>query len=75
MKQTQRDLSELKKHLRKSTSILKTLKDDLKVELHLAGMEATTKWKRFAPRFAEVERMARELTASSKEAVRKLGGR
>ncbi len=73
MKQTQRDVSELKKHLRKSAALLRTLKDDVRLELHLAGMEAKSRLKRLAPKLAEVERLARQLTAS--RGVQRKGGR
>jgi hypothetical protein len=69
MKPTQPTTDELKKHLHESMLLLKTLRDEIRVELHLAGMEARERWKKLEHRFANAERVARECTHDSKQVV------
>jgi hypothetical protein len=59
--------NELKRHLHESVELLKTLRDELRVELHLAGMEARTRFKEIEGRILELERVASRLTSASKE--------
>jgi hypothetical protein len=60
---------ELKAELAKSVALLKTLRDEVKVTLHLAGMDAKDRWRQLEPRIADVEHAAREATEASRAAV------
>ena len=60
---------ELKNELRKSLSLLRTLRDEVRVSLHLAGMEAKDQWAKLEPRVNEVERAAHEASEASRAAI------
>jgi hypothetical protein len=47
---------ELKQELKKRVDTLTTLRDEVRVRLHLAGLDAKTQWTKLEPRIAEVER-------------------
>jgi hypothetical protein len=67
---------QLKQQVHQGLEMLKTLRDEIRVELHLAGMDAKAKWKELEPRFEEAERRAKDLSEVSRvavdEAVKKL---
>jgi hypothetical protein len=60
---------ELKKELRKTVDILKTMRDEIKVKLHLAGQEAKERWQKLEP---EIEKAGNEVAKTSKAAVDEL---
>lgn len=49
---------------------LKRLRDEIRVKLHLAGLEARDRWNELEPSMGQVEKLAREVNEASK---RKLG--
>jgi hypothetical protein len=61
--------NELKNELHKSLSLLRTLRDEVKVSLHLAGIEAKDQWSKLEPRINEVERAAKDASEASRAAV------
>jgi hypothetical protein len=67
---------DLKAELQKGSELLKTLRDEIKVKLHLGGMEAKDQWAKLEPELWKVERAAQQATESSKrlvdEAIQKL---
>lgn len=66
MSQTTNDL---KMEMQKSIDLMKTLRDEVRVSLHLAGMEAKTRWSRLESNLVEVERAAHDATDASRRAV------
>lgn len=60
---------ELKRNLKDTMAQLRTLRDEVRVDLHLAGMEAKDHWKKLEPRLAEAEHVARSETEASKRAL------
>ncbi len=60
---------QVKDSLHESLEMLKTLRDEIRVEMHLASMDAKAKWKELEPRFEDAERRAKELGEASKVAV------
>lgn len=63
---------DLKHHVNKSLDDLRSLRDEIRVRLHLASMEARTRWnEELEPRFQQVERQAREAGEKAGESVRK----
>ncbi len=60
---------ELKNELRRSVSLLHSLRDEIRVSLHLAGMEAKDQWAKLEPRLNEVERAAHDVSETSRTAV------
>jgi len=52
---------DLRQQLHKSLEELKTLRDDIRVRLHLAGMDAKTRWNNdLEPLFVEAEQHVKE---------------
>lgn len=67
MNQTTRDV---KAELEKSAVQLRKLRDEVRVQLHLGGLEAKDEWRRLEPRLEEVlERTAREVSDASRTAL------
>jgi hypothetical protein len=60
---------ELKKELRKTADTLKTLRDEIKVKLHLAGQEAKDRWQKIEP---EIDKMGQEIHKTSKATIDEL---
>jgi transposase len=61
---------ELKAELDKSLGLLRTLHDEVKVKVHLAGMSAKDQWRDLEPRLhAAVESAAKEVSEASRKAV------
>ncbi|OJT20348.1 hypothetical protein BO221_30415 [Archangium sp. Cb G35] len=51
---------------------LKTLRDEIRVDIHLAGMEARDKWKELEPVVRDAEKLAEEVTDVSQRAMEEL---
>ena len=66
MKQT---TTELKEEIQKSLGLMRTLRDEVRVKLHLAGMDVKDEWNALEPHVAEVERAASELSKATRTAV------
>ncbi len=61
---------EIRQQINKSFEELKTLRDDIKVRLHLAGMDAKKSWnEQLEPRFLEAEKHVREAGAAARDAL------
>ena len=60
---------ELKKELRKTADLLKTMRDEIKVKLHLAGQEAKDRWQKIEP---EIEKVGQEIAKTSKTTMDEL---
>jgi hypothetical protein len=60
---------ELKTELHKSLALLSTLRDEVRVTLHLAGMDAKDKWAKLEPELSKVERAAHDASDASRTAV------
>lgn len=58
---------DLKSEMKKGVDLLKTLRDEVKVKLHLAGMDAKDQWAKLEPELSKVERAADQATESSKK--------
>ena len=61
--------TELKQEMKKSRALLYTLRDEIRVKLHLAGMDAKDQWKKLEPRLHEIEQSADDVSEASKAAV------
>jgi hypothetical protein len=68
--------TELKKELEKGLAKLETLRGEVKVRLHLAGMDLKDQWNKLEPQLEKVEKKAGEVSEEAKtllnEAVTKL---
>ncbi len=68
---------ELKKELEKSLLLLQTLRDEVRVKLHLAGMDAKDKWSEIESQLVAAEHAAAAATTEATrvtvdEAIKKL---
>jgi CBS domain-containing protein len=61
--------AELKKELKKSVELLRTLRDEVRVRLHLGSLDLRNQWKKLEPHLGDVEKKAEELTETSRAAV------
>ena len=57
---------DLKKELHKASDLLKTMRDEIRVQLHLAGQEAKDRWGKIEP---EIEKVGHEIAKTSKSTV------
>ncbi|WP_437314662.1 hypothetical protein [Sorangium sp. So ce385] len=62
--------SELKSDLTKSLESLQTLRDEIRVRLHLAGMEAKDAWSKLEPTLLDAEKLAEDVSETSRNALR-----
>jgi hypothetical protein len=63
---------ELKKEFKKTTELLKTMRDEIKVKLHLAGQEAKDRWQKIEP---EIEKAGNEVAKTSRATLDELVSR
>ncbi|HMI82978.1 MAG TPA: hypothetical protein VK550_02735 [Polyangiaceae bacterium] len=67
---------ELKNEVKKGLSRLQTLRDEVRVRLHLASMELKDQWNKLEPHLLDVEKKATDASDASRtlitEAVKKL---
>jgi ElaB/YqjD/DUF883 family membrane-anchored ribosome-binding protein len=72
MNQTTKDL---KLELEKSAAILRTLRDEVRVQLHLGGMTAKDEWRKLEPRLeSALERASKDVSDATRDAVVELTG-
>lgn len=69
------ETSDVKKATQQAVDELKRIRDEVRLELHLASMDAKDAWAKLEPRVAEAERMAHDASEVSKKAVDELVGR
>ena len=61
--------TDLKDELKKGLDHLQTLRDEVRVRLHLARLEVKDEWNKLEPHLFEVEQAAKEVSESSHRAV------
>jgi hypothetical protein len=61
--------TDLKDELKKSLELLQTLRDEVRVKLHLAGMDVKDEWAKLEPHLARVEQIAAEASDASRAAL------
>jgi hypothetical protein len=61
--------TQLKGDIEKSLNLLRALRDEVRVQLHLASMDAKGRWGDLEPRIDTVLQSAHEATESSRETV------
>lgn len=64
--------SELKSDLNKSLASLQTLRDEIRVRLHLAGMDAKDAWDKLEPKLLDAEKLAEDVSEASRNALREI---
>jgi hypothetical protein len=63
--------AELKAEIKKMVQLLQELRDEVRVKIHLAAMDAKTQWNKLEPQVAAAERAAHEASAASREVLDK----
>lgn len=63
---------EMKQQMQKNLERLKTLRDEIRVDIHLAGMDAKDAWRELEPRFGDVQRFADDVSEVSRKAIAEL---
>ena len=58
---------DVKAEMKRGVDLLRTLRDEIKVKLHLAGMDAKDQWAKLEPELFKVERAAENATDASKK--------
>ncbi|WP_437524120.1 hypothetical protein WME79_35400 [Sorangium sp. So ce726] len=64
--------SELKSDLNKSLESLQTLRDEIRVRLHLAGMDAKDAWNKLEPKLLDAEKLADDVSEASRHALHEI---
>jgi hypothetical protein len=60
---------ELKGELKKGLEKLQTLRDEVRVRIHLAGMELKDQWNKLEPELEDIEKKAGHVSEASRGAV------
>ena len=61
--------TDLKKDLKSSLTHLQSLRDEVRVKLHLAGKDLKDQWNKLQPHLDEVEDAAKNLSEASRTAI------
>jgi hypothetical protein len=73
MNRTSKTAKDLEVELRKSASLLSQLRDEIRVDLHLAGMDAKSEWNRLEPRLeAAIQRATRDVSDATETAIKEV---
>lgn len=62
-------IKELEKDIRTGLDHLTQLRDEIRVKLHLAGMDAKDAWTKLEPKVQEAEHLAHDVSETTKHAV------
>ncbi|MBL8740254.1 MAG: hypothetical protein JNK04_04140 [Myxococcales bacterium] len=63
------DSDSLKKEVEAGMTRLQGLRDEVRVRLHLAGMELKDEWAKLEPYLLDLEKKAIDATASTRDAI------
>jgi hypothetical protein len=66
------DSKQMRDWMQQNLGKLTTLRDEIRVDLHLAGMDAKDKWKELEPKFRDAERIAEEVSDASRKAMEEM---
>jgi hypothetical protein len=67
--------TDLKTEARRTLDEIRTLRDEVRVQLHLASMDAKDQWKKLEPRVADAEQLALDVGETSRAALKDVLGR
>ncbi len=64
------DITEQLKHdIKRGLDDLTTVRDEVRLKLHLAGMEIKDEWRKLEPQILEVEQAANKVSEATREAL------
>jgi hypothetical protein len=61
--------TELKKEIQKSLGLMRTLCDEIRVKVHLAGLDVKDEWRKLEPQLVDVEKAATDFSDATHKAV------
>ena len=67
--------NDVRRRLADSIDELRRMRDQLRLELHLARMEAKERWRDLEPRLHHAERFARDVSQVSRRAMGEISGK
>jgi hypothetical protein len=63
-------VEDIKSELEKSAKVLRELREEVRVRIHLGGLDVKDEWRRLEPRLdATLERATRDVTDASRTAI------
>ena len=60
---------ELEQDIQKGLDMMRTLRDEVRLKVHLAEMDAKDEWNKLEPHLLDLEQSAKDLTEATKNAV------
>lgn len=69
MSQMSQTTEELKKEIQKTLGLMRSLRDEVRVQVHLAGLEVKDEWQRLEPQLHDVERAASDFSEATRTAL------
>ncbi|MEW5853844.1 MAG: hypothetical protein AB2A00_34025 [Myxococcota bacterium] len=60
---------ELKRRTDEALNNMRRIRDEIRVDLHLASMDLKDRWTELEPRLAQAEKLAEEISDTSRKAV------
>ncbi len=66
------DSKQMRDWMQQNLGKLATLRDEIRVDLHLAGMDAKDKWKEMEPKLRDAEKLVEEVTEVSRKAMEEM---
>ena len=61
--------TEQRRHTRERLEHLQTLRDEIRVDVHLAGMELKQRWQELEPKMRDAERLAEDVSDVARDAL------
>jgi hypothetical protein len=62
-------IQELREEIQKSLGLMRTLRDEIRVKMHLAGMNLKEEWSKLEPQVAEIEKAANDFSQATRKAL------
>jgi hypothetical protein len=72
MRSNKDTVNELKKNIERDLDLLRSLRDDVRVRVHLATLDAKDEWKKIEDKITETERAATHAGYASEEALQQI---
>ncbi len=69
MKPTNRATTDLQNTIADSVTLLRRLRDEIRVDIHLARMDAKDRWHALEPQFAVAEKAAHDISEATKHTL------
>jgi hypothetical protein len=66
------DNKQMREWMQQNLGKLKTLRDEIRVDIHLAGMDAKDKWKEMEPKLRDAEKMLDNVSEAAGKAMEEM---